>query len=109
MGAWVNIILNKYIPIDFPIYSYSINSLWVCLLKKAISKYYGGYDNLKNISYFELYQILTGFPILHFKRINDKYFLNTHLINQSSLSHYELKIKNSKNKEDSEIKVKELL
>ncbi len=58
------------------IYSYSINSLLVCLFEKTISKYYGGYDNLKNISYFELYQILTEFPILHFKRINNQYFHN---------------------------------
>ena len=88
MGAWVNIYLDKYIPcfpMDFPIYTYSTNSLWVCLLEKAIAKNFGGYDNLKNISYFELYQILTGFPILHFKRTNERYFLNTNLVNQSSL------------------------
>ena len=58
MGNWTNIFLDKFIPcfpMDFPIYTYSNNSLWVCLLGKAIAK---NFDNLKNI----LYQILTGFP-----------------------------------------------
>ena len=88
MGNWTNIFLDKFIPcfpMDFPIYTYSNNSLWVCLLEKAIAKNFGGYDNLKNISFFELYQILTGFPILNFKKNNEKFFVNTNLINQSSL------------------------
>ena len=71
-GCWTNIYLDKFIPcfpLDFPIYTYSPLSLWPSLLEKAIAKVFKGYDNLSKISYFELYQILTGFPIYHFKRI----------------------------------------
>ena len=38
-------------------------------LEKALEKVYRGYDRLKYISLFELYQILTGFPIINFKKI----------------------------------------
>ena len=71
-GRWTDIYLDKFIPcfpLDFPIYTYSPLSLWPCLLEKAIAKVFRSYDNLSKISYFELYQILTGFPIYHFKKI----------------------------------------
>ena len=71
-GAWTSIYLDKFIPcfpLDFPIYTYSPLSLWPCLLEKALAKIYRSYDNLNRISYFELYQLLTGFPIYNFKRI----------------------------------------
>lgn len=38
-------------------------------MKKALAKVSRGYDNLKYLSYFELYQVLTGFPIINFKKI----------------------------------------
>lgn len=72
-GCWTNIYLDKFIPcfpLDFPIYTYSPLSLWPSILEKALAKLFRGYDNLSKISYFELYQILTGFPIYHFKKIN---------------------------------------
>ena len=71
-GCWTNIYLDKFIPcfpLDFPIYTYSPLSLWPSLLEKALAKVFRSYDNLSKISYFELYQILTGFPIYHFKKI----------------------------------------
>ena len=71
-GCWTNIYLDKFIPcfpLDFPIYTYSPLSLWPCLLEKALAKVFRSYDNLSKISYSELYQVLTGFPIYHFKRI----------------------------------------
>ena len=71
-GSWTNICLDKFIPcfpLDFPIYTYSSLSLWPCLLEKALAKIFRGYDNLYKVNYFELYQILTGFPIYHFKKI----------------------------------------
>ena len=69
---WTDIYLDKFIPCFpcyFPLYTYSPSSLWPCLLEKALAKLYRGYDNLKYLSYFELYQVLTGFPIINFKRI----------------------------------------
>ena len=72
-GSWTNVYLDKFIPcfpLDFPIYTYSPLSLWPSILEKALAKLFRGYDNLYKISYFELYQILTGFPIYHFKKIN---------------------------------------
>ena len=72
-GSWINVYLDKFIPcfpLDFPIYTYSPLSLWPSILEKALAKLFRGYDNLSKISYFELYQILTGFPIYHFKKIN---------------------------------------
>ena len=69
---WTDIYLDKFIPCFpcyFPLYTYSSTSLWPCLLEKALAKLYRGYDNLQYITYFELYQILTGFPIINFKRI----------------------------------------
>ena len=71
-GCWTNIYLDKFIPcfpLDFPIYTYSPLSLWPSLLEKALAKVYRSYDNLSKISYFELYQVLTGFPIYHFQKI----------------------------------------
>ena len=71
-GSWTPIYVDKFIPcfpLDFPIYTYSPISLWPCLLEKALAKIYRSYDNLSRISYFELYQLLTGFPIYNFKRI----------------------------------------
>ena len=71
-GSWTPIYVDKFIPcfpLDFPIYTYSPISLWPCLLEKALAKIYRSYDNLCRISYFELYQLLTGFPIYNFKRI----------------------------------------
>ena len=71
-GNWTKIYLDKFIPcfpLDFPIYTYSPLSLWPSLLEKALAKIFRSYDNLKKINYFELYQILTGFPIYHFKKI----------------------------------------
>ena len=69
---WTPVYIDKFIPcfpMDFPIYTYSNTSLWPCILEKALAKIYRGYDNLSKISYFDLYQILTGFPIYNFKRI----------------------------------------
>ena len=71
-GCWTSIYVDKFIPcfpLDFPIYTYSPISLWPCLLEKALAKIYRSYDNLCKISYFELYQLLTGFPIYNFKKI----------------------------------------
>ena len=71
-GSWTKIYLDKFIPcfpLDFPIYTYSPLSLWPSLLEKALAKLFRSYDNLSKITYFELYQILTGFPIYHFKKI----------------------------------------
>ena len=71
-GNWTPIYLDKFIPcfpLDFPIYTYSPISLWPCILEKALAKIYRSYDNLCRINYFELYQLLTGFPIYNFKRI----------------------------------------
>ena len=64
--------MDKFIPCFlcyFPLYTYSPSSLWPFLLKKALAKVSRGYDNLKYLSYFELYQVLTGFPIINFKKI----------------------------------------
>ena len=69
---WTDITIDKYIPCFpcyFPLYTYSETSLWPCALEKALAKLYRGYDNLKYISFFELYQILTGFPVINFKKI----------------------------------------
>ena len=71
-GNWTPIYMDKFIPcfpLDFPIYTYSPISLWPCILEKALAKIYRSYDNLSRITYFELYQLLTGFPIYNFKRI----------------------------------------
>ena len=71
-GSWTPIYMDKFIPcfpLDFPIYTYSPISLWPCILEKALAKIYRSYDNLSRITYFELYQLLTGFPIYNFKRI----------------------------------------
>ena len=71
-GNWTPIYVDKFIPcfpLDFPIYTYSPISLWPCILEKALAKIFRSYDNLNKISYFELYQLLTGFPIYNFKRI----------------------------------------
>ena len=68
----ITIYLDKFIPcfpLDFPINIYSPLSLWPCVLEKALAKVFRSYDNLSKITYFELYQILTGFPIYHFKKI----------------------------------------
>ena len=69
---WTDIYIDKFIPCFpcyFPLYTFSPSSLWPCLLEKAIAKVYRGYDNLKYIPFFELYQILTGFPIINFKKV----------------------------------------
>ena len=69
---WTDIFVDKFIPCFpcyFPLYTYSPSSLWPCLLEKALAKIYRGYDNLKYVPYFELYQILTGFPIINFKKV----------------------------------------
>lgn len=69
---WTDIFVDKFIPCFpcyFPLYTYSPSSLWPCLLEKALAKLYRGYDNLKYVPYFELYQILTGFPIINFKKV----------------------------------------
>ena len=69
---WTDVYIDKYIPCFpcyFPLYTYSETSLWPCALEKALAKLYRGYEKLKYISYFELYQLLTGFPILNFKKI----------------------------------------
>ena len=71
-GNWTSFYVDKFIPcfpLDFPIYTYSPISLWPCLLEKVLAKIYRSYDNLCRISYFELYQLLTGFPIYNFKKI----------------------------------------
>ena len=71
-NVWTDIFVDKFIPCFpcyFPLYTYSPSSLWPCLLEKALAKVYRGYDNLKYLSYFELYQVLTGFPIINFKKI----------------------------------------
>ena len=68
---WTDIYVDKFIPCFpcyFPLYTYSPSSLWPCLLEKALAKIYRGYENLKYISYYELYQVLTGFPIFNFKK-----------------------------------------
>ena len=83
MGTWTTVYIDKFIPcfpMYFPIYTYSPNIIWPCLLEKAIAKTFGGYHNLKQLTYFELYQILTGLPVYNFTRINDnKYILNSNL------------------------------
>ena len=69
---WTDIYIDKFIPCFpcyFPLYTYSPSSLWPCLLEKALAKIYRGYENLKYIPYFELYKILTVFPIINFKKI----------------------------------------
>ena len=69
---WTDIYIDKYIPCFpcyFPLYTYSETSLWPCALEKALAKIYRGYEKLKYIPYFELYQILTGFPIINFKKM----------------------------------------
>ena len=78
---WSPVFLDKFIPcfpMYFPLYTYSPTALWPCLLEKALAKLFRGYEKLKYISYFELYKILTGFPIYNFKRLykeisNDDY------------------------------------
>ena len=70
-NMWTDIYVDKFIPCFpcyFPLYTYSPNSLWPCLLEKALAKIYRGYENLKYLPFFELYQILTGFPIINFKK-----------------------------------------
>ena len=70
-NIWSDIYIDKYIPCFpcyFPLYTYSDSSLWPCVLEKALAKIYRGYEKLKYVSYFELYHILTGFPILNFKK-----------------------------------------
>ena len=83
MGTWTTVFIDKFIPcfpMYFPIYTYSPNVIWPCLLEKAIAKTFGGYNNIKQLSFFELYQILTGLPVYNFTRINDnKYILNSNL------------------------------
>ena len=69
---WTDIYIDKFIPCFpcyFPLYTYSPSSLWPCVLEKALAKIFRGYDNLKHIPFFELYQVLTGFPIINFKKI----------------------------------------
>ena len=69
---WTDIYVDKYIPCFpcyFPLYTYSPSSLWPSLLEKGLAKIFRGYNKLKYVSYFELYQILTGFPIINFKKI----------------------------------------
>ena len=71
-NIWTDIFVDKFIPCFpcyFPLYTYSPTSLWPCLLEKALAKIFRGYDNLKYVSYYELYEILTGLPIINFKRI----------------------------------------
>ena len=86
-NCWTNIYLDKFIPcfpLDFPIYTYNKNSLWSILIEKGLAKIFGNYDNLKNISYFELYQILTGFPVLNFKKVdNDINNKNIYIVNSN--------------------------
>ena len=68
---WTDIYIDKYIPCFpcyFPLYTYSDSSLWPCFLEKALAKLFRGYEKLKYISFFELYQILTGFPIINYKK-----------------------------------------
>ena len=70
-NIWTDIYIDKYIPCfpcHFPLYTYSDSSLWPCVLEKALAKLFRGYEKLKYISFFELYQILTGFPIINFKK-----------------------------------------
>ena len=79
-NIWTDIYIDKFIPCFpcyFPLYTYSPTSLWPCVLEKALAKIFRGYDNLKYISFYELYEILTGFPIINFKRINDHIDKNT--------------------------------
>ena len=69
---WTDVYIDKYIPCFpcySPLYTYSENSLWPCALEKALAKLFRGYDKLKYISYFELYKILTGLPIINYKKI----------------------------------------
>ena len=69
---WTDIYVDKFIPCFpcyFPLYTYSPSSLWPCLLEKALAKVYRGYENLKYLPYFELYKVLTGFPIFNFKKV----------------------------------------
>ena len=69
---WTDVYIDKYIPCFpcyFPLYTYSETSLWPCALEKALAKIFRGYEKLKYISFFELYKILTGFPIINFKKI----------------------------------------
>ena len=69
---WTDVYIDKYIPCfpcHFPLYTYSENSLWPCVLEKALAKLFKGYDKLKYISFFELYKILTGLPIINYKKI----------------------------------------
>ena len=69
---WTDIYIDKYIPCFpcyFPLYTYSETSLWPCALEKALAKIFRGYEKLKYIPFFELYKILTGFPIINFKKI----------------------------------------
>ena len=86
-NCWSEIFLDKFIPcfpLDFPIYTFNKLSLWALLLEKGLAKIFGGYDNLKNISYFELYQILTGFPVVNFKKIdNDLNNKNIYVVNSN--------------------------
>ena len=68
---WTDIFVDKFIPCFpcyFPLYTYSPSSLWPCLLEKALAKIFRGYDKLKYLPFFELYQVLTGFPIINFKK-----------------------------------------
>ena len=69
---WTDVYIDKYIPCfpcHIPLYTYSENSLWCCALEKALAKLFRGYEKLKNISYFELYKVLTGLPIINYKKI----------------------------------------
>jgi hypothetical protein len=66
-GSWECIAIDPYVPCfpyNLPIYLYSKISPWVSLLEKTIAKYSGSYDNIRNISIFSLYKLLTGLPVI---------------------------------------------
>ena len=87
MNGWTSVFVDKFIPCFpcyFPIYTYSTKSLWPVLLEKALAKSFDGYEKLTKLSYFDLYTVLLGMPVMNCKRIEDKYYVNTNYKNTNS-------------------------
>ncbi|MCQ2819573.1 MAG: C2 family cysteine protease, partial [archaeon] len=88
-GGWLPVALDQFIPcfpMHFPLYTYSKNAYWPCLIEKALAKVFGGYEKLIYLSFYELYQVLTGLPIIdyRFSQNKDIAYENTELANKVS-------------------------
>lgn len=67
-GSWRHVLLDGYLPCvvkSYCIYSFNNNgSYWISLIEKAIAKTLGSYDSIRDLTFSELYRMLTGYSIL---------------------------------------------